>query len=324
MSILESTGASLSSPLVLVDVGASLEVHADFLPLEGFSVVVAFDADERELPKTTSTQRKLVNKAVVSADAITDGHAFFTLTQNPTLSSTLDPDATVAGKYSLARRLDPIRRIQVPATTLAQAMEDQGLDRIDWLKLDTQGTDGRLVGSLPQHMADQLMCVDVEPGIDAFYHGEDTFDAVHGLMRSSGFWLASLQSIDAARISRDAFGAILPRSTSFLQTAVDVSLSGRYKSPVAVNARYMRDPQRAQSAAGAEGLKRLWICAMASRLLPFAFEVARLFNEVEHSAESEQLLAATGALLRRRLLSPLLLARKVTLGRIRRALVSHF
>lgn len=309
--------------MVLVDVGASLEVHADFLAFPG-SIVVAFDADDRELPRPTASQHRVGNRAVVPPEAIIDGRTYFTLTQNPTLSSTLEPDLSVAGGYSLARRLNPIRKVSVPATTLEAALHDEKLDRIDWLKLDTQGTDGRLVSSLPTKLLDQIMCVDVEPGTDAFYRGEDTFESVHALMRKSGFWLATLETIDAARISRRAFDALMPVSTPLLETAVDISLSGRYRSPVAVNARYLRDPETANAQAGAEGLKRLWLCAMASDLLPFAFEVAHSAKESHPCEEFEQLLLETRRLLRLRMVSPILLIRKVNASRIRRTVTSHF
>ena len=42
------------------------------------------------------------------------------------------------------------KRIAINATTLDQALDSAGLDRLDWLKLDTQGTDLRLVESLSE------------------------------------------------------------------------------------------------------------------------------------------------------------------------------
>ena len=322
--LLQRTGATLSSPLVLVDVGASLQVHRDFSVLRPLAIVLAFDADERELPGSTGSGLRVVNKAVVPPEAIRDGKANFILCKNPTLSSTLEPNSDVADEYSVARRLDRVREIEVSATTLEQAIQEQGLRRIDWLKLDTQGTDGRLVASLPDHLAAGLVCVDVEPGTDAFYRGEDTFESVHALMKSLGFRLARLESIDAARISRQALQDLLPHPSSLIETAVDISLSRRYRSPVAVNARYMRDPRKCLEMSGTEGLRRLWLCAMAVDLFPFAFDVARCLQAAEPSGENALLLRGTRQLVRRSMISPLTLARKLTASRIRRARKLHF
>lgn len=323
-ALVHGIGQNLLSPLVLVDVGASLSVHQDFLLLREFSSIIAFDADSREIPSSSASNITVVNKAVVPRNSIVDGKVKFTLTANPTLSSTLEPNDKVAASYSLARRLDPIGTVLVPAVTLVDAVRHEGLGHIDWLKLDTQGTDGRLVQSLPSDMLARLLCVDVEPGVHPFYVGEDTFDAVHAAMQVAGFWLAKLDSIDAARISRKALTEILPNSHPILETAVDISLSSRYRSPVAVNARYLREPDHVLRTQGSDGLKRLWLCAMACDLIPFAFEVAGLLNKTEAVPEHAELLSATRILLRRRMIAPMYLARKLSIGRIKRALNSHF
>ena len=44
-------------------------------------------------------------------------------------------------------------------------MTAAGIDRIDWLKLDTQGTDLRLIESLGEPRFGTLMAVDAEPGV---------------------------------------------------------------------------------------------------------------------------------------------------------------
>ena len=75
---------------------------------------------------------------------------------------------------------------------LVERQPGVGLDRVDWIKLDTQGTDLRLIESLSDEVAATLMAVDAEPGIDAFYEGEDTFGDLHRAMIERGYWLADL------------------------------------------------------------------------------------------------------------------------------------
>ena len=89
-------------------------------------------------------------------------------------------------------------------------MNQAKLDRIDWLKLDTQGTDLDLLKSLAAAQINQLLAVDIEPGVTAFYHDENRFSETHEFMLSRGFWLAdlsqqkfpriSLRAIDSARL----------------------------------------------------------------------------------------------------------------------------
>src|SRR5690606_38202310 len=172
--------------LTLVDVGASLEPFPPFRPLLGHATYVGFDPDRREMHTQASAaaRRVIVDKAVVAEEG--RAAARFFLTRNPTASSTLRPLAGALDPYLHAYRYEVVDEVDVPATALAGALAGAGIQRADWIKLDTQGTDLRLLDSLAEPLFATVMAVDAEPGIDPYYETEDTFADLHRAMVARG------------------------------------------------------------------------------------------------------------------------------------------
>jgi FkbM family methyltransferase len=259
--------------LTLVDVGASLEPFAPFQPLLGAATYVGFDPDRRELHTSSSAdgrgRRIVVEQAVVADDGA--GEATFFLTANPTCSSTLRPLDREVGEYLHAYRFEVVGEATVGATTLAKALAGAGIDRVDWLKLDTQGTDLRLLTGLDEGLFATLMAVDAEPGLDAFYEGEDTFGELHRALVARGFWLADLDLIRAVRLRRRTYDDLLGARTKLGRRVAEFALK---PSPTAAGPRYLRTLASLEAAgAGRDDYLRLWACAFFSGNHPYALDV---------------------------------------------------
>lgn len=263
--------ASSGVQLTLVDVGASLEPFEAFRPLLGHATYVGFDPDRRELHHESdgSGRRIVVDKAVVAEpDRST---ARFFLTRNPTCSSTLPPRTAAVENYLHAYRFEVVGEAEVAATTLDQAMDSIGVDRIDWLKLDTQGTDTRLLRSLSDGLWSGLMAVDAEPGFNQHYEGEDTFGDLHREMVGRGFWLADLALTMAVRLRRPVFDDSFRARSKLSRLRYEFTLK---QSPTAAGPRYLRTLQSMEQAgATRHDYLRLWGCAFLSRNQPYALDV---------------------------------------------------
>jgi FkbM family methyltransferase len=263
--------------LTLVDVGASLEPFAPFQPLIGHATYVCFDPDGREMQDQVegSGRRVVVDKAVIAESE--QDKARFLLTANPTCSSTLEPSPATLAPYLHAHRFEVVDTVEVPATTLNQAIESAGASRIDWIKLDTQGTDVRLLRSLSDGLWTDLMTVDAEPGFEQYYQGEDTFAELHREMVGRGFWLADMVLTTGVRLRRSVFDDRLQGRSRWGRLAYEVTLK---RSPMAAGPRYLRtvDALRDREAARADYL-RLWACATFSGNHPFALDVVAACEE---------------------------------------------
>jgi FkbM family methyltransferase len=267
LDVLARAGISLT----LVDVGASLEPFPPFRPLLGHATYVGFDPDRREMHTETSAsaRRVIIDKALVAeSDRAT---ARFFLTRNPTCSSTLRPSDDALEPYLHAYRFDVVDESEVPATTLTAALASASLDRVDWIKLDTQGTDLRLLGGLDESLFSRLMAVDAEPGFDQYYEGEDVFGDLHRELVGRGFWMSDLTCERAVRLRRGTFERILRGETSGRRTAYEFTLK---TSPIAAAPRYLRTlASLDKSGATRDDYLRLWACAYVSGNHPYALDV---------------------------------------------------
>lgn len=193
-------------PPVLVDVGASGEIHEKWKPIASQCICLAFDADDREMSfkeNTNSGFKKLItiNRIVTDKDA-TD--IDFYLTASPFCSSTLEPDPQALAQWPFQDLFKVEKVVKLKSVQLFEAMKNAGLAYIDWLKIDTQGTDLRIFKSLPDEVRKRIVAAEFEPGIIDAYKGEDKLYQLIGHMTGSEFFMSSLDVKGVPRISRNA------------------------------------------------------------------------------------------------------------------------
>ena len=111
---------------------------------------------------------------------------------------------------------------------------DLGIERYDWIKLDSQGTDLRILQSLPEAQLSKISVIEIEPGLIEAYQGEELFPELHQFLLHSGFWLSDLNLQQYARVSPDSFRQLQARSGI---AKIDVYLK---RSPTAAEGRYLR------------------------------------------------------------------------------------
>lgn len=275
-----------NAPISIVDVGAAGAPPPNQAHLASVATYLGFDPDLRS-PQTGNAfgfqKYSLLNRAI---SAQTRDHITFHLTKYPECSSVLTPDHDETHRYAIGEFFDVVGQSEVPAITLNAALEQAGLSRVDWLKLDTQGTDHDLLTSLDRQHFDRLLVVDVEPGVTAFYHGENSVTALHEHMLKNGFWLADLSPQRFPRLSVATIEALkLDRAT--------IDLLDR--NPFALELRYCRTVEflEAQSFT-ARDFFALWLIAMANGHTAFAVEIATSLARRGWSAEQcQQLVTIT-------------------------------
>jgi hypothetical protein len=197
-----------SEPPVLVDLGASGALHPDWEILAPYSVCLGFDADERDFSKkiADSAFKKLhlINRIVTSQDSTS---VDFYLTRSPHCSSSLLPRPDLLADWKFSAFFEVEQKINLPAVKLDAVLRDLGIQKIDWYKTDTQGTDLRIFESLPQSIQRSMILVEFEPGIIDAYQDEDKLRHVLAFMERMPFWPMSLYARGTQRISVRALQA---------------------------------------------------------------------------------------------------------------------
>ncbi|GAB5562285.1 MAG: hypothetical protein SynsKO_39320 [Synoicihabitans sp.] len=268
-------------PLIrLVDVGNAGAAHPGHLRLAPYSSYLGFDPDQRITPSAEGSafqQKNILPYAVTARDTAT---AEFHLTEYPECSSILEPNLPAARRYSIGNFFKKTGQKSAPAITLNRALKEAKLSGIDWLKLDSQGTDLDLLQSLEPTVLNSLYRVDVEPGVSPFYHGENGLGAMHEFMLQHGFWLADL--------SLQKFPRISPDSLNELKLS-EKEMAGLKKNPFAVELSYIRaELPRTDESISSATLISSWLIAMADGQTSHALQLLSETNPTELGASIKQ------------------------------------
>lgn len=294
---IDSVLAAMDLHPILVDVGASGAPPPIWASLAARSIYVGFDPDAREMreiPNGAFYKHYILNQAVT---AETDqAEVEFYLTRSPFCSSTLPPNHVELSDYLFADFFTVERQARVPAITLAEMLTRLSLTQIDWLKVDSQGTDLRLFMSLAPELRERVLALDIEPGLIPAYAGEDTFVEAHRTLLDSGFWLSNLSVKGAVRMRAETLARLAEQDVTRPMLERVVS-----PSPGWVEARYFRTTAwLRRSGASQRDVALLWACAVADQQLGFALDVVSAWDRAFGTDElSQHMHQATLAMFRR-------------------------
>lgn len=199
----------IAHPPVLVDIGAAGGVHKPWRKIARYCVGVGFEPDARETAALSEAQRLFRRWVFVPGLAVPasppSGTMPFHLTRSPQCSSVLRPDAAGLMPWSFAGLFEVVAVPEVAAVALNDGLRNHGIDRVDWMKCDTQGMDLRLFQSLSDAWRHRLLAFEMEPGFIDAYEGEDHLARVLQAMRDEPFWLAHC---DVQKTPRGPFSGI--------------------------------------------------------------------------------------------------------------------
>ena len=193
------------NPLVLVDIGASGEIHQKWNLIAPYSICIAYDADSRDfevLESEKSGYKKLLTiNRLVSPDS--EKNKDFWLTKSPHCSSSLEPDKSNLKYWSFAPLFDVGKKVQIDSVGLVESLSSAGINYIDWYKSDSQGTDLRLFSSLHHDLIDNIHVAEFEPGILDGYIDEDKLFDLMKFMHKHPFWVQDMAIKGSHRLHRE-------------------------------------------------------------------------------------------------------------------------
>ncbi|MBD2753116.1 hypothetical protein [Spirosoma validum] len=195
-----------TEPPVLVDVGASGELHARWKPFAKYAVCIAFDADDRDfgyVESESSHFRKLYTfNHIVTGTESEDDTSDFYLTASPHCSSLLRPRPDLIQEYAFAPKFEPTKVVQLKTRSLRSTLDGLKIKQVDWFKTDSQGTDLRLFRNLGENRIQRVLTAEFEPGIASIYDGEDKlYQVLQFMEETKSHWLAELLPKGSPRIT---------------------------------------------------------------------------------------------------------------------------
>ena len=177
-------------PIVLVDAGARGGIPKRWRPVEPWLSVVGFEPDARSLDELDqSDRRRIFPKALASEPGSVTLH----LTAEEGDSSVLTPNRPFLNRFPRAERFDVVGTQTVSGDTLDNQLAEGGIDRVDFIKLDTQGSELMILEGARQTLGRGVFGIEVEVELNPIYDHQPLFSDVDGFLRSLGYELFDLE-----------------------------------------------------------------------------------------------------------------------------------
>lgn len=181
--------------LVLVDVGSMSGVGAEWARLRPHLRILGFEPDAREyagLPRSPH-ERHL---PLALADRPRELELF--VSKDPGKTSVFEPNWPLLAEFPFLERWETVERVRVAAdrvSTLDRVAEAEGLGPVDFLKLDTQGSELMILQGAERVLAEGVLALKVEVEFLELYRGQPLFADVDTFLRARGFELADLRRV---------------------------------------------------------------------------------------------------------------------------------
>src|SRR5262245_35004869 len=180
-------------PLVLVDVGARGGLKPNWRVAERHLRVIGFEPDKSEHDRLTRGQAD--GPTTYFGVALNDraGRVSLHVARDRGLSSIYEPDREFLSTFPEAERFDTVAVETVEADSLDNLLASHGISGIDFMKVDTQGSELSVLQGARAALAASGLGVEVEAEFTAIYKDQPVFADVDGFMRSLGYQLFDLR-----------------------------------------------------------------------------------------------------------------------------------
>jgi len=192
-------------PPVLLDIGASGKLHEIWKSIAKYSICIAFDADSREMEYTvneSSHYKKLYVYNRILISQLKENEETFYLTKSPYCSSLLQPLNKKLANWAFADLFEVENKASLKTVDLTTVLTELKLDKVDWFKTDSQGTDLRLFKSLGEPVIKKVLVAEFEPGIIDAYQGEDKLWQLMSYMDKREFWMSDINIRGSLKITK--------------------------------------------------------------------------------------------------------------------------
>jgi FkbM family methyltransferase len=176
-------------PLVLVDVGARGGILDRWRHVEPWLRTVGFEPDARSLDTVERSERSTVlHTALGSEPGSLDLH----LTAEESHSSVLPPNRAFLSRFPQVGRFDVVETRTVEADTLDVQLDRAEIGRVDFIKLDTQGSELMVLQGAQKTLGRGVIGIEVEVELNPLYEEQPLLADVDRFLRPFGYELFDL------------------------------------------------------------------------------------------------------------------------------------
>lgn len=177
-----------NNPLKIIDVGALNGVKEPWNKYLNAIQVIGFEPQE-ETKKTAPTSLKMDSVALYDKQGV----ATMYITKRSDSSSLLKPNTDILDRYINSESFNIEREIEVETDTLDNQTRKHGIDFLDFIKLDTQGSELNILKNSQEILNNSVFGIEVEVNFINRYVGQNNFSEVDQFLIQNNFELFDLQ-----------------------------------------------------------------------------------------------------------------------------------
>jgi FkbM family methyltransferase len=177
-------------PVTLVDIGSSGGIAPQWESVKNLTVV-EFEPDERALlrPLRSDIRRVVLRTPLWERAAEMEFH----LTAKQQASSLFKPNQAIFDRYPSPDRVAIRRTTAIKVDTLENQLNQAGIERVDFIKLDAQGAELAILRGSEDLLIKSVFGLEIEVEFLPLYHNQPLFGEVDAYVRSLGFELFELR-----------------------------------------------------------------------------------------------------------------------------------
>ncbi|HKA93980.1 MAG TPA: FkbM family methyltransferase [Acidimicrobiia bacterium] len=189
----------LEEPIVVADVGCRWGFADTWEQLGDRCHAIGFEPDEAECEQLRRRYRDRPWVEIVAhALGAEAGPATLHITREPACSSLYEPMDEVVDRHPRLEVQRLAERQQIDLVTLDDWCERRGVDRIDLIKLDTQGSELDVLRGAARTL-DRVVAVQTEVEFNRMYEAQPLFGELDRFLRDRGFMLWQLENLSHHR-----------------------------------------------------------------------------------------------------------------------------
>jgi FkbM family methyltransferase len=180
-------------PFTLVDIGAMGGVGKKWDFISDFIKIIAFEPDEREFNKLKNNDNVIYfNYAIYN----TSKDIKFYNTKGRGKSSTFKPNINFLSQFENVERFHVEKEEIIPSEkvkTLDSIIEENLIIDVDFIKLDTQGSELKILEGCQKYVIPRVFGIQIEVEFIEIYQNQPLFRNVDEFMHRNGFHLIDLR-----------------------------------------------------------------------------------------------------------------------------------
>jgi FkbM family methyltransferase len=270
--------------IIALDIGGAAGLQPHWTRFLGNSTLVMFEPHEQSFAELQAlcarTPDAKAYRLVKTALSGTGGIRTFYATNVPTGSSIcpINPNSPYVSPDN--SYFFPVKEIAIRTATLRDSLDQEGIDRVDAMKLDIQGAELEVILSLDDKRMSEVLLIESEVGLADIYLNATTFRDIERELTARGFELFDARTNRTERVLQNS--STTYRERYFGVTAPTASISSRLYELDTV---FFRHPRPFLERKDGFAIRRLVFCYCV--YLYFAEAVYLLEESVKAEALSE-------------------------------------